>query len=314
MAKRKPSETTVAARSAFRVPLPKGPKPGPIPKSTRYVPPTDEDEEAAFASVTGRSGQRGRASAEALSAARLRAGNMVTDEDEETDEPVRGFLEDQPEEFSEEEQAYQDSPERLPVGPAIARRTKALGQPLPLPHAATLTVAGFTPFAPKAQAPLPRDPRVVQSSTLAELSVTPTNARDIDRLWDWIRADADGGQQFLGQHCSHSQQLHGLVQQLVALEASSIAIFRSLLWGPRHFGFLMLSPILAREQTALCHIYLEADARGGFEGLVGPLVAIAEQLVPNKHLAFYAPGVEWERVYASVLGQLGFKKHAMFIR
>lgn len=231
-------------------------------------------------------------------------------DDDDMPPPVRGFEEDQPIEMTAEQRAYQESPARLPVGPAPAGRSKALGQPMPPRQS-------FSPFATTAAAPVvrgPHDPRIVQSSTFAELTVAPTTLRDIDRLWDWIRTDADGGQQFLGQHFSHSQQLHTLVQRLIELEQPGLAVFRSLLWETRHFGFLMLSPILADEQTALCHVYLEAQARGGFDGLIDSLVSIAEQLVPNTHLAFYSPDAPSEQRYTKVLGQLGFKKHAMFIR
>lgn len=316
-AKRRPSPTTAAARAAFTVPVPKGPNPGAIPGRGRFRPPVaDEEEEAAFASTAGRSGQRGRASNEALTAARMRAsGGMVDDDDVP---PVRGFLEDQPQDgdsYEDADDAGVDDKEFEPPQPPAPQSRVRAPKPLAPVIPQVQAPATWTPFAMPTPPQPQHDPRRVTSATMPDLEARVLAAEDVDRLWDWIRGDEDGGQHFLGMQFPTSLALHAVIRQISGeSERAGLSILRSLFWRQQHFGFLMLAPILARERTALCHIYLRHDARGGLAQLVHPLVSIAEQLAPNIHLAVYSPDESWERLHKQVLAPLGFSKHAMFIR
>lgn len=297
-----PSDTTRAARAAFPIPAPKGPNPGPIPKSTRYVaPPADDDEEAAFASLAERRGQRGRASHEGLEAARLRmAGVRVEDEADEADAAMALPL---------------PTDEEIDNGPApmlVNRAPHNAGTPATPASRPTLPPT-FTPFrGAQGQGQSSRDR--ITSPHAPSLEAGMLRAEDVDRLWDWIRQDADGGQHFLGRTFATSIELHAFMKQIFDLESSGLAIMRSLYWSHEHFGFAMLAPILAAERTTLLHIYLRQDARGSLGQLVGPLIEIATIMLPNVHLAVYSPDDAWERLHQRLLTPLGFRKHAMFIR
>lgn len=146
------------------------------------------------------------------------------------------------------------------------------------------------------------------------LRLVPVTVRDVDRLWDWIRADADNGQSFLGTLVKSSLELHKFLQQIVASEKDGIAIIRSLHGGEHHLGFAMLAPILTDERTAIMHIYLEKAYRGGLAQIVGPLVDMAEQVAPGVHLAVWSPDDTWARLHRKLLTPFGFTERVMFIR
>lgn len=147
------------------------------------------------------------------------------------------------------------------------------------------------------------------------LIAMPVRVGDVDRLWDWLRADADKGQAFLGKPMTTSVALHAQIRFLVEqTEPEGVAIIRSLYWHEEHFGFAMLAPILAADQTALLHIYLKKDARGALATLVQALVELAGQAVPGMHLAVSSADATWARLHRSLLAPLGFIEHTMFVR
>lgn len=174
-------------------------------------------------------------------------------------------------------------------------------------------------FAPTAQQTqqqahtqaLPKGALVHPSGLIA----MPVRVGDVDRLWDWLRADADKGQAFLGKPMTTSVALHAQIRFLVEqTEPEGVAIIRSLYWHEEHFGFAMLAPILAADRTALLHIYLKKDARGALATLVQALVELAEQAVPGMHLAVSSADATWARLHRSLLAPLGFVEHTMFVR
>lgn len=155
---------------------------------------------------------------------------------------------------------------------------------------------------------------IVQSASVPDLQARIVVQEDTDRLWDWIRADKDYGQAFLGQRFSTSLALHTFMAQLIRVEAQGLAIIRAIHYGPHHLGFAMLAPILAAERTALLHVYLQAEVRAQLAQFIAPLVDMAQQIAPGVHLAVVSADAAWARLHRQILAPLGFTEHVMFIR
>lgn len=293
--------------TSFRAPEPKGPRVRreSIPKSVQYVAPeVDPDEEAAFATEGTRTERvPGRRTALAgrggLTAAQMRMRGVR--------EPVD---DDEEEEGGEGEDEGTEIEEPLPfVPPAVAPRVTRGPQP-----SAMIPASPFTSTTVQANAAGQLRTAPIASRSVPALLVRPIVVEDADRLWDWIRHDPDQGAGFLGKVFATSILLHDFMRILVNAETSGLAIIRAIHHGPHHLGFAMLAPILADERTALMHIYLRQDVRGQLAQFTGPLVEIAEQIVPGVHLAVASPDKAWQRLHRSILVPLGFTEHAMFVK
>lgn len=146
------------------------------------------------------------------------------------------------------------------------------------------------------------------------LLAMPLRVADVDRLWDWLRADGDQGRAFLGVPITTSPSLHDHLSFLAKdAEQQGVALIRALYWKGTHFGFAMLAPILADEATALMHIYLMKEARGSLQAILPALVALAQQAAPGKHLAVASPDKVWAKLHRTLLAPLGFVEHTMFV-
>ncbi len=296
--------TAPSAIKNFRAPEPKGPKlrRETIPKSVAYEPPeVDPDEEAAFVSPTARARAKTRklGLGDDLSPAQLRmrgAAAAVASNDEAFDD-----------ENLEDDDEGDEARMAAEVDAALTRRQ---------PAAAAHPVSPFPMDTQTTQGPVPATvpTGVVASLTFPELVARPVLVEDIDRLWDWIRADKDQGASFLGRTFTHSIALHEFARQMGQAEMAGLAITRAIHYGPHHLGFAMLAPILAQERTALMHIYLRQDVRGQLAKFTAPLVEIAERVAPGVHLAVASADATWQRLHRSILVPLGFTEHALFVK
>lgn len=298
---RKTSDATDAARAT----LPR--REGPV---GRTRPQADPEEEAAFASVSPerRNHQRGYTSTEAIGAARSRMAGRVN---EDEPPPVRGFSDDQE---AENEQPTRSTVRDFRRPPPAFNPFQPPPQPPPSAMQGAMPIGGGVPvdpqFAKTREAQLMKGTRAQTHPNLSARFVTP---HDVDRLWDWIRQD-DSGQEFFNRKFDTSMELHAIIMQLRQQESVGLSIFRAFYWDEEHFGFLMVSPILAEERTALVHTYLRPDAQANIGPLLASVCEIAAQLVPNVHLAIPSPGENWDRQFGPLLGKLGFARYSMFIR
>lgn len=315
----------------FDVQKPKGPRVRQPPRSEPYSPrqmghidrQAATEEEAAFAD-SGRhaylpaDARNSRVSRAALDAARLRMSGARLEEEDERDEEEPDDLEDEghagdPGEW-EREQAD---------NPVAAQLDRALWSPQ--------SVAAIRQTQPQPPHPaiefdfaMPKPTLAVEKTTPAGhgpithssgITLSPILVGDIDRLWDWLRADADHGYAFLGKTFATSVELHQFARLIVTqFEPNALAMLRAIYYKDQHIGFAMLAPILAAERTALMHLYLRKDVRGSLYQLARPLVELAMVVAPGVHLAVYAADVQWAKLYRSVLGPLGFVEHVMFVR
>lgn len=198
--------------------------------------------------------------------------------------------------YHPQQQALQPSP--MQGAPPLAHPTAQYIPPQPL---RTEQAGRFDPSG-----------AVVHPSGLAAHAL---RVGDIDRLWDWIRADRqDEVKAFLGRSFTTSVELHQFLWMIASLEPKGLAVIRALYWGHEHFGFAMLAPILAQERTALMHLYLTQQARGSLFNIAGPLVDVASRVLPGVHLAVSSLDQQWAKLHRAVLQPLGFVEHTMFVR
>lgn len=354
------AKRSVNAFAERKSPRPKGPNPGNIPRSTRYVDPrtsagtragsrppqgqrtdvADEDERNAFAPRELPPSSRNRAvSHAALASSRARMSGdfsgfdagpheAFADEDmgvgdnisdEQSAPNVEGFSREDVEAIVNEALRR----DRVDRAKTTAAQTEAPGQLLFRPSVAaavaepTHPADAFMPpqrqraaVAASAGQNLPHGALSHPSGLLA----MPLRIADVDRLWDWLRADGDQGVTFLGMPITTSPMLHEHLSFLAKdAEAQSVALIRALYWQGTHFGFAMLAPILADEATALMHIYLMKDARGSLHAILPALVALAQQAAPGKHLAVASLDKAWAKLHRQLLTPLGFVEHTMFV-
>ncbi len=118
------------------------------------------------------------------------------------------------------------------------------------------------------------------------LSARQCTLADVDRLWDWIRADDPAvGIRFVGRALANSQQLHALMTTIAKGEATSASLARSIYVGDAHAGFVVLLPILLTEKMAAVHMYLKPDARGLLPNMLPSLLQMAADVMPDVKLA-----------------------------
>lgn len=330
---RGPARTRVEGTgiNPFTIPTPKGKNPGPITRSVAWKPPAttavDEEEMAAFGGNGGgraigdvmpTDGRNRRVSAAALEAAQRRMQGVRIEpdpDDNDEDEQEQG------------EPASDDSEtDETPFETQLIEQTR-MAPPIPLtpvkaraPHPSEQydepPVAVQMP-APKSGVKVSPNGDVITHPS--GLYITKVTVACIDHLWDWIRTDGDHGKSFLGMPITTSLALHQYIQYIAKAEEQAHSAIRSIYWygngsGLNHLGFVMLSPILAQERTALMHIYLEKSMRGGLAKIVGPLVDMAEAYAPGMHLAVYSADDVWARLHKRLLTPLGFREQVMFIR
>lgn len=318
----------LAGLTTFRIPEPKGEKINlaSIPKSTRYVPPVDPDEEAAFGVVAGtrgtrRSGRRVPVDAsdeDAMTPAQRRmvgrpGGLQETRserelEHDDDEEPESDEAEDEEPEADDDgtrDDDILDDGRVVSAAPAHAPTLMGGRGPFTMP-------AHVTPAEPVF------DPRVFATS--APIYTRPIGLADTDRLWDWIRRDKDQGKAFFGQVFESSVSLHTFMGRLSQAEQYGVALIRAIAFDDdanqsiQHLGFVCCSPILADMKTALVHIYLREDQRGSLANYIRPLVEIAEQTMPGYRLAIASMNAAFVKLHRQVLAPLGFVEHTMFVR
>lgn len=140
-----------------------------------------------------------------------------------------------------------------------------------------------------------------KSSPLPAPASAPASARpldlravtyaDLDRLWDWIRADVEGATRFLGAMPEHSQALFAWFQKLLDAERSGHALVRAIdgitavngLPSPMHIGFIMLNPLNRATTPAIgqVHCYLSPSVQGSLPQLLPVLLDIAAEQEPT---------------------------------
>lgn len=172
------------------------------------------------------------------------------------------------------------------------------------------------PAAVAAPAPMPT-PIPTPVAPPAPLVATPATIGDIDRLWDWIRGDGDGGASFFSYVVTSSVMLHRTFAALERSEQDAAPIharIRALTCGDHHVGFAMLLPVLREERAALMHIYLRPEVRGMLATLLPLLVDLAAAAVPGYTLAVIGHDAALTRLHRTLLAPIGFVEHTMFLR
>lgn len=165
----------------------------------------------------------------------------------------------------------------------------------------------------------PKQQRQQQATTQAAaptkgLNLQPIAVEDTDRLWDWIRADAEGGFSYFSRPLKNSQQLHDVMRSLVAAEQQGTGLARSVCYGQDHIGFAALVPILDTEKIAVVHLYLNPAVRGSLDKLLPWLLGQAYALLPGYQLAIFASDEARRRLYRTLLVKLEFAEHSLFVR
>lgn len=174
--------------------------------------------------------------------------------------------------------------------------------PPPLQTAPTTNVH-YPSFAPQ-----PVTTAAPQSVTLDRVSV-----EDVDRLWDWVRADAEGTSAFLGATFANSRDLFTYVGKVAEQERSGHAAFYAIREGDGLRGFILLWPIYretGKNPVATTHIYLEPESRGRLASLLPALMHEADRLAPGVNLCVITQRQEW----AAMLKSAGFESQFVLTR
>lgn len=324
-----------------KVPPPRGGYNGPIPKSTKYVPPStsnseiDEQEATAFrrgveiGDEMPQDARNRRVSQAALdpklltAAQRWMRGVKLEEDDNESEgeDSESSEAADEPVELTREmfDKAVQEQVQRVFQAQQEKLSREAQTQ------APVRSATAAAPAHPAAEFD-PTMRRIEQNGKQlmgnasgiirhpSGLSIAPLTLVDIDRLWDWIRADDDRGKSFLSRDVRTSIELHQYMMAIVNSEKDHLAMIRAVHGGDQHLGFAMLAPILAEERTAIMHVYLQKEFRGSLAQIVGPLVDMAQAVVPGVHLAVWSPDDTWARLHRKLLTPHGFTERVMFIR
>lgn len=167
-----------------------------------------------------------------------------------------------------------------------------------------------TMTAAPASVPVP-----VQPTSTPSVVSRPISTIDIDRLWDWLRADAAGkaphAWMFLGREYATSIDLHNAVGT-IANDRERSAI-RAIDVNGVHVGFFMLKPIDRASNTAMLHLYLSPMVRMQILTLAPYILSGARQIIPpTMNLATNSPR-EDER-FARFFEQFGFRAYVMFVQ
>lgn len=112
------------------------------------------------------------------------------------------------------------------------------------------------------------------------LSFREVTEADIDRLWDWIRADEDRGAKFLGMQPATSAELRARLQlfgqHLYAIDE-----------GEEPIGLGGFNPVT--EHYAQIHLYLAQSARGRLRLLLPQFLQASREKHPRLTLTLLAP-------------------------
>lgn len=146
------------------------------------------------------------------------------------------------------------------------------------------------------------------------LSLRPVEVEDLDRMWDWIRADVDQGAAFFSRPIANSLELHQVFRGLLDAETRGFGLVRSIGIAQTHLGFLMLAPMLTTERVTLMHVYLSLEYRNELARVAAALMDEVQALVPEYQLAVYSASDAWARLHWKVLEPLGFARHTLFVR
>lgn len=133
---------------------------------------------------------------------------------------------------------------------------------------------------------------------------------DVDRLWDWIRADAPSGVRFIGKPLSNSQQLHALMTAVAKGEGTQASLARSIYLGDTHAGFVVLLPILLIEKMAAVHVYLPPASRGLLPNMLPSLLQLAADVMPDIKLAVMGMTPSLDKL----LHPYGFRMQTVFLQ
>lgn len=102
------------------------------------------------------------------------------------------------------------------------------------------------------------DPDPVPPAATSPLQFTDPTEEDIDRLWDWIRADPAPAPAL--QAMKTSRELREAVGRFAIAEAEGTGLLRSIQWRGTHVGFGYLAPIVGG--VGMAHGYLDPRHRG----------------------------------------------------
>ena len=130
---------------------------------------------------------------------------------------------------------------------------------------------------------------------LATISVRPVEDADIDRLWDWVRADEDRGQAFLGFQPATARELYGMFATRFSGQPDTAA------WAidehESHQGFVLFNPITPQPLSATVHLYLSSAVRGRFPEIVQQLLGLLDAQYPLLALVVVTPDPARARLY-----------------
>lgn len=151
-------------------------------------------------------------------------------------------------------------------------------------------------FAPR-PAPVPASVPAPRALQLRALSY-----EDVDRMWDWSRADASGAAKFLGV-MPHTKALLDAFTHLAALQEQGTALVRAIDVSGTHIGFVVLNPIVrAPRPTGVVHCYLAPSVQGQLPQLMPELLAIAAEVEPTLMLTILTN----DYAFAKLLQPFGF--------
>ncbi len=186
-------------------------------------------------------------------------------------------------------------------------------EPLPV-LAAPAARTRRPPVAPMQRAAVPPAVQPPAAAPQTGLTLPAVEIEDTDRIWDWVRIDADKGAAFFGKALSNSMELHDMMKGYLIAEQQGTGCVRSIYWNDAHLGVMGLQPIMSTERVAVLHAYLSPAARPSMPRLLVGLVALALQLVPGYHVGLMALTPAQHKLYGELLSPHGFKPHTLFIR
>ena len=114
------------------------------------------------------------------------------------------------------------------------------------------------------------------------VTLRETTVDDVDRLWDWIRADRDGTSAFLGHTHQNSRAFFDQIGQIAQKERDGVAWLRSIVHNKDLVGFVILDPITrGAKPVGTCHIYISPKTRGQLPALLPAILADGDRQLPN---------------------------------
>jgi hypothetical protein len=152
----------------------------------------------------------------------------------------------------------------------------------------------------------PDTPDTVDTPDIVFSSSTPTDA-DLDRLWDWVRADDDQGYEFFGFTPETSQRLR---QHFLAIHSNPNAVALAIMTNDTHAGFVVFNPIDRTSMTAVVHLYLAPAVRGQALTVVPQLLRLCGDQYPLLSLVVITGSESRMRLYR----QLDFEVRYLLTR